>query len=85
MNIDRPVPLFGSNNIDPRNLAQGDEIYIRYYVTDGVYQSGDLSDSLDDIIVQDTESSADFGYRASGWTPPFVFRVIYNGKRKIGF
>ena len=85
MNVDRPVPLFGSNSIDPKNIARGDEIYIRYYVTDGVYQSGDLSDSLDGITVLDTETQATFGYRTSGWTPPFVFRVIYNGKRKIGF
>jgi len=86
MNVDVPVPLFGSNNISPSGLAAGDEIYLRLYVTDGVYQSGDLEEAQDNLVVNNTETVDSYGDRdGGGFPPPFMFRVVYNGKRRIGF
>ena len=86
MNTDYPVPLFGSYNIAPKGIHAGDEIYLRLYVTDGVYQSGDLEEAQDSLVVNDTETASSYGDRdGGGFPPPFMFKVVYNGKRRIGF
>ena len=80
------VPLFGNGTIDPRGLQSGDEIIIRYYITNGVLESGDLEDSLEAIDPNDTETYNDHSDTYSGgWSPPFVFKVIYNGQRRVSW
>lgn len=74
-----PCCLFGKNNIDPQ-IRAGTEILIRVYLTDGIFETGDLnSDIVSPIPDMATEGSG--GEYEGGWTAPFVFRVIYNGKR----
>lgn len=84
LDVDAPVALFGNGTIDPKNLVSGDEIFIRYYITNGIIESGDLYDNLDnlDCAQIETYNSSEYG---GGWTPPFIFKVIYNGKRRIGW
>lgn len=38
-----PAPYLGRNNIMPPNMKKGDKVMVRLYVTDGVWQSGELS------------------------------------------
>lgn len=38
-----PAPYLGRNNIWPKGLKKGDKIMVRLYVTDGQWQSGDIS------------------------------------------
>jgi len=81
-----PVPLFGNGTIDPKNLQSEDEIIIRYYCTNGVIQSGDLNDPLNSINPNSTEYANNYSNTyTGGWTPPFVFKVIYNGERRVGW
>lgn len=84
LNVDAPVALFGNGTVDPKNLISGDEIFIRYYITNGIIESGDLSDNLNDLDCAQIETYSSGGY-GSGWTPPFIFKVIYNGQRRIGW
>ena len=80
------VPLFGNGNIDPKGLQSGDVIIIRYYITNGVLESGDLEDSLESINPNNTETYNDHSDTYSGgWSPPFVFKVIYNGQRRVSW
>lgn len=73
-----PTTLFGRNSICPRGLVAGDEIMVRLYVTDGIYESGSLSVDPGDIPNTATPSSG--GTYNGGWTAPFVFRMTFNGK-----
>ena len=80
---DRPWPIFGEGSLDPKNLQQYDEVYIRLYVTNGIIESGDLNEALDSISLSQYESlRTNLG---SGWSTPFVYKVIYNGVRRIGW
>lgn len=83
LSVNNPVSLFGNGTIDPRNMQTGDQIYIRYYITNGIIESGDLSDNLNDLECSSIETSST-SY-SGGWSPPFIFKVIYNGERRIGW
>ena len=86
---DHPVPVFGTASINPYDdrvpIQAGDAIYIRYYVTDGVIESGDLDDNLDEIDSYSTETWQNYPNYTGGWSPLFVMSVTYNGKRRIGY
>ena len=41
---------FGKNNIWPKDIRAGDVIMIRMYITDGIYQSGNLLDKCEDKL-----------------------------------
>lgn len=75
-----PVALFGKNNIDP-NISAGTAILIRVYLTDGVYETGDLDDNLDGVSIPNTIRYGSPYMDLGTWKAPFVFKVIYNGKR----
>ena len=89
LETDHPTPIFGTASVDPVDdgvpLRQGDVIVLRYYVTDGIVESGDLNDPLEDYRPFNTESEAVYGGYTGGWSPPFVMSVVYNGKRRIGY
>lgn len=46
-----PFAYFGKNNIWPKDIKPGDAIMIRLYITDGMYQSGNLLEMCDDKVV----------------------------------
>lgn len=82
LNFSQPVALFGKNIIDIKatQIEPYTYIYIRVYLTDGIITTGDLNaditSSVDNTI---RDGNLDLG---GGWTPPFVFKVRYNGKRR---
>lgn len=45
-----PFAYFGKNNIWPKDIKAGDVIMIRLYITDGMYQSGNLLDKCEDKL-----------------------------------
>lgn len=75
-----PVALFGNNNIDPQ-ISAGTEILIRVYLTDGVFETGDLNVDITSSVPDRATKNSGAEYEG-GWTAPFVYRVIYNGKRR---
>lgn len=81
MNWNHPVALFGKNCIDVRGLSAGTQILIRLYLSDGTYETGDLGTDITSTVPS-VATSASGGSYQGGWTAPFVFRVIYNGKRR---
>ena len=74
-----PVAIFGRNTIDIPGLKSGDEFYIRVYLTDGIYETGNLNKDITQTP-KDTESSETS--LGNGWTPAFIFRLKYNGYRR---
>lgn len=80
--IDRALPaaIFGKNNIDLR-VQPGTEILIRVYLTDGVFETGDLNTDITSWI-PDIATEESGGQYEGGWTAPFVYRVIFNGRRE---
>ena len=81
MNYDHAVALFGRNCIDIPGLAAGTGILIRVYLSDGICETGDPANDIPENI-PDLATMASGGTYSGGWTAPFVFRVIYNGKRR---
>ena len=82
LDFSKPVVLFGKNiiNIPANQISANTEILIRVYLTDGVYETGDLNEDVTSTVPnQVTDGNYDFG---GGWTAPFLFRVKYNGKRR---
>ena len=81
MNYEHAVALFGRNCIDIPGLAAGTGILIRVYLSDGICETGDPAADIPENI-PDLATMASGGTYSGGWTAPFVFRVIYNGKRR---
>ena len=81
MDWQHPVALFGKNTIDP-DVPAGTAILIRFYLSDGTFETGDLSTDIsgDEIPAKATQDSG--GSYSGGWTAPFVLKVIYNGRRR---
>ena len=82
LDFSQPVALFGKNIIDipSSQISANTYIYIRVYLTDGVYETGDLNADITNTVAdQITDGSLNLG---GGWTPAFVFKVKYNGKRR---
>lgn len=89
-----PGAYFGRNNIDPYNIQPGDVIMIRYYVTDGTWQSGVEANKCKSLLTTvggkyTLPNSYDYTYEGSpiydlgdGWQPHFVTTVIWSGKRR---
>ena len=61
-----PSTYFDRNNIMPRNLKAGDVIMVRMYLTDGIWQTGDIT-SMCDAIKDDTLKN---NKKANSWTLP---------------
>ena len=51
-----PFAYFGKNNIWPKDIKAGDVIMVRLYITDGMYQSGNLLDKCEDKLQNVTTS-----------------------------
>lgn len=88
--FDKPIPLFGNGTISPKSLQSGDVIYIRYYITDGVVQSGDLDEPLNSLSLSNYEylqnmSTNQYNNYGGGWTAPFVTSVIWTGMYRVGW
>lgn len=88
-----PVTLFGRNCIAPvegkglytgQSLAAGDVIIMQYYLNDGLFETGDLSEDITPSKVGGLEGTGLTSSGRSGFPPPFIFKVIFNGKRRIG-
>lgn len=45
-----PAAYLNRNNIWPKKCRAGDVVMIRLYVTDGSFQSGDMSDKCDEQL-----------------------------------
>lgn len=83
MSFTNPITLFGIQNIDIPDLEAESEIIIRFYITDGILESGNIEEDIiitrDDNVIPNIEVFTDYG---NGWTSPFVFKVIYSGTRR---
>lgn len=81
INWQHPVALFGKNIIDP-DVPAGTAILIRFYLSDGTFETGDLSTDIsgDEVPTKATQDSG--GSYSGGWTAPFVLKVIYNGRKR---
>ena len=76
--FDARLPLFGMACIDLA-LPQGTELLLRMYVTDGVYENGDLgADITAHVPDAATLATGSFG---GGWAAPHVMRVKIGGRR----
>ena len=84
MNFNNPVSLFGKNTINLTDIAAGTKIAIRLYLTDGIYETGDLGTDLDVTTIPETASASntDQVNYAGGWSAPFVMYVTYSGKTR---
>lgn len=84
MNFNNPVSLFGKNTINLTDIAAGTKIAIRLYLTDGIYETGDLGTDLDVTTIPETASAGntDQVNYAGGWSAPFVMYVTYSGKTR---
>ena len=81
MNFENPVALFGRNTINIPDLAPNTEVLIRLYLSDGVYETGDLNETMSGDTIPDTARasvSSEVTY-SGGWTAPFVMRVKVSG------
>lgn len=84
MNFENPVALFGRDTINISGLSANTEILIRMYLTDGISETGDLSDDLSTATIPDTAHasvSSESTY-TGGWTAPFVMRVKVSGNTR---
>jgi len=63
-----PAAYLNRNNIWPKKCKAGDVIMIRLYVTDGSFQSGDLSDKCEEFLEVQSE-----GRGAGKYTLPDTF------------
>lgn len=81
MNFENPVALFGRNTINIPGLAANTEVLIRLYLSDGVYETGDLNETMSSDTIPDTARasvSSEVTY-SGGWTAPFVMRIKVSG------
>ena len=73
----KATAIFGKENINPKGLVTNDEIMIRLYLSDGVFQTGDLNTDISNVGNEDTSQTGSY---EGGWTAPFVFKVKFNGQ-----
>ncbi len=92
LNYDFPVALFGKNCISPKagnglyneqSLTSGDVILLQYYLNDGLFETGDLTDDINPSHIQSIEGTNWQSAGRSSFTPPFIFKVVYNGRKRI--
>lgn len=88
MSFSEPVNLFGKTgiiNINDNEISKGDGIIIRLYLSDGIYQSGDLNSDIqwNDIPDEINQTLNNIEIGEDGWSAPFVFKVIFSGTRRI--
>jgi len=79
MDFSGAVPLFGMGCINI-NVADGTEILIRMYVTDGTYENGDMASDIS-MYVPNTATLSSGGIYDAGWSAPHVMRVKIVGRR----
>ena len=87
LNFDHPINLFGAEgiiDISEEKIEEGDQIIIRVWLSDGVFENGDINSSISSEEIPDIQSygekNIDIGN--DGWQAPHVFKVIYSGKRR---
>lgn len=81
MDFNRPIALFGKNNINPKGLAAGTAILIRVYFSDGTYETGNLSTDITSAIPDSCTQESGSSYQG-GWTAPFVMKVVISGAKR---
>ena len=88
-----PVTLFGRNCVDPKagtglysgqSMTGGDVIIMQYYLNDGLFETGDLNEDITPSNIGSLEGTGWTSYGRGGFPPPFIFKVIFNGKKRIG-
>lgn len=81
MDFSHPVALFGKNSID-LDVPAGTAILIRFYLSDGTFETGDIQTDIsgDEVPAKATKDSG--ASYSGGWTAPFVLKVIYNGRKR---
>lgn len=84
MQFNNPVALFGRNTINIENIDPGTTLMIRLYLSDGIYETGDLDTDLNiaDIPENPTGDNASSVNYAGGWTAPFVMYVTCTGSTR---
>lgn len=98
MEYEAPVALFGTDILTVANVGidirNGDAIVFEYYLSDGLYETGNLEHGDEEVTpatVLDVEGIGNIGEfdgsRSIGdrttFMPPFVFVVKYRSKNKI--
>lgn len=88
MNFSNPVNLFGRDgiiDIPESSISSGDEIIVRIWLSDGVFQTGDLNTDITKDQVPDSQSysAGNINIGTGGWQAPHVFRVVFSGKRRL--
>lgn len=94
MNFNNPVNLFGRDgiiNIPDNQISKDDEIIIRLWLDDGIYNTGDINaditvDQVHNVQKESPNTSAGEGsviIGTDGWAAPHVFRVKFSGKRRL--
>lgn len=86
MNFNNPVNLFGRDgiiNIPDNQISEGDEIIIRLWLDDGIYNTGDINADINANQVLDQHSQSNVTIGTDGWAAPHVFRVKFSGKRRL--
>lgn len=84
LDFQNPVALFGRNSINIPNITANTEILIRVYLTDGIYETGNLDVDISEDNVLDTargSNSTEVNYEG-GWTAPFVMKVKISGEER---
>lgn len=82
MDFQNPVALFGRNTINIPGLENNTEILIRLYLSDGIYETGNLSSDISGDAIPDVANGpvpSEIEY-SGGWTAPFVMRVKVSDK-----
>lgn len=88
MNFSNPVNLFGKEgiiDISANSISAGDTIIVRVWLSDGVFQTGDINANITKEQIPDTQSSSlgNINIGTDGWQAPHVFRVVFSGKRRL--
>lgn len=83
LDYENPVALFGKNSVNPSNISIGDYIVMQYYLNDGLFETGDLTEDIVPSQVQSLEGTNWSEGGRTSFTPPFIFKVVYNGRKRI--
>lgn len=79
LNFSTPLALFGYGCINI-NIPDNTEILIRVYLTDGIYETGDIETDITSIVPNTVTFNSGNAYEG-GWHAPHVMRLKISGKR----
>ncbi len=84
MDFPEPVNLFGRDGIiNPTGAQPNDWIVIRVWMTDGMYQTGDLSEDIDIAEIPTTQTEANISIGTTSWCAPHVFKIKISSKKRL--